>query len=109
MDIVDAAVRPDDPELGIEVFFATQRQLALGVPALSVIRVDSRLPCVVGPAEGVRGDAVEEEHLVVPDQPVVDHVVLPDADAASPSGKHQALAGQAQFFECLPALCDIGK
>ena len=53
----------------------------------------ARQPCVVRPGEFLTTHAVQLEHLVVPNQTVVDHVPFPHPDVARTSGKLQSRVG----------------
>ena len=81
-DAMDASVRPDHAELGVELLLPAKRHLDLGIPLHQVVRVDAGPPTLIRATELIRRDSVEPIHLVVPDQPVVDRVVVPDAHAA---------------------------
>ena len=92
------AVRPEHAELGVELLLAAQCQLDSFVATLAVVGVQPRLPGLVGAAKRLAGDPVEGEHLLVPGERVVEHVVVPDADATGARGKREAGRGLRQFL-----------
>ncbi len=97
-DVVGAAVGPEHAEFDVELLGVLQGELDFNVAALPVIRMQPRLPSLVGAAELLAGDAVEAEHLLVPFQAVVDHIVVPNAHTAGTRRERQTAAGLAQVF-----------
>ena len=104
-----AAVRPKHAELGFKILFAPQGLLDLFIAALPVFRVDALLPRLIRAAELQGRDTVEPVHLVIPRQPVVGHIVFPDAQAGRARRQRQPVAARLQRGFRLLARGDVAQ
>ena len=107
-DVVDAPVRPDHPELGVEILLAAQGHVDFGIAPLAVIRVKARRPGLISSGELIPRDPVLAIHVVVPDEAVVGNVPVPDADLSRLRGQRQSLGELPQILFRLLPLGDIG-
>ena len=92
----DRPVWPQDPKFNIELLLSTQGEMNAFIATLAVFRMKPRLPSLVGTAELIPRNTVKLEHLVIPDEQVVDHVVVPDTHAARAHRQRQTGGDQQQ-------------
>ena len=92
----DGAVCPPHPEIGPELAVAAERGLDVAGGTREVFRHDAPGPRVVGAAELLLANAVEPVHRVVPHEPVVRHVPVPDAEPGGLDGELEPVLARAQ-------------
>lgn len=106
-DVMRGSIGPKHVKLCVEFSFVAQCQLDFFVAALPILRMNASLPGLVSPGKLISRDAVEVKHLLVPDQSVVNHVVIPDAYSARAYGQCQPVGNLAQSLLRSPAFSDI--
>src|SRR5205085_2865340 len=92
-DLVDhssAAVAEDEPILRVIALAGTDRDVEILLGAREVLGVDPVAPVAIIAPAIVLGIVVELVHAVVPDEPVVLEVHLPDADFRRVEGELEA-------------------
>ena len=97
LNVADRPIGPPDPEFDVEIHFAPQHHLDSFIGPLPVIRMHGGLPGFIRAAESLPGNAIEPEHLVVPDQPVVGHIQVPGSHATRAGGQGQPLRRLPEF------------
>ena len=89
-DVMSASVRPKNTKLGVKILFSAERHLDFRIRPHDIILVDSGLPSLIRAAELVARDSVEAKHMVIPDEAIVDNVIVPYSHSTCFRGKGQA-------------------
>ncbi len=92
----DRAVASPHPEIGPERAVAAERGLDVAGGTREVFRHQAPRPCVGGAAELLLANAIEPVHRVVPHEPILLHVPVPDTEPSAFDGELQPLFAHAQ-------------